>query len=543
VPKPSDCQSASETAWQLARQREAVIRPLAEDPCTRHADVDAAAGRLGLCRSYVYRLLARYRCRPQTSSLLSAQQRGRPEGTRLVDEQREALIKSAIQDFYLQQERPRITDLMRDIQQRCHQLNVKPPHRRTVHKRVLEIDAKRRTQLRLGTKSANAQFRPVRSSPFQDLRPLDLVQVDHTLLDVTVVDEQERLSIGRPWLTLAVDVATRVVTGFSVSLDGPSTVSVALVLTHAVMPKEMWLADLGLEGEWPVSGIPRRLHLDNAKEFQSAALLRACQEYGMELEYRPRGAPHYGGHIERLIGSTMGAVHFLPGTTFSNPIERGGYDSEAKAALTLLELQRWLVLQIAGVYHRTIHSTLGRPPIDLWKESVYRLDQPLRKPTNGDEFFIQLLPGEYRTLQRDGIRLFNIRYWDNVLSTMVGRSQDPCLIKYDPRNLSRIYLEDREGSFWPIPYSDLSRPPVSLWELRQAQHRLREHGRRALDEASIFEAIREQRHIIEQAKKTSRARRKREKLAGLTRAERMNPEQAGTSEPEELKSFEVEEWY
>ena len=37
--------------------------------------------------------------------------------------------------------------------------------------------------------------------------------------------------------------------------------------------------------------------------------------------WRPPGTPHFGGHIERLIGTQMGAVHLLPGTTFSNPPE------------------------------------------------------------------------------------------------------------------------------------------------------------------------------------------------------------------------------
>ena len=32
--------------------------------------------------------------------------------------------------------------------------------------------------------------------------------------------------------------------------------------------KEGWLAARGIEDEWPVYGIPERLHLDNAKELQ-----------------------------------------------------------------------------------------------------------------------------------------------------------------------------------------------------------------------------------------------------------------------------------
>ena len=78
------------------------------------------------------------------------------------------------------------------------------------------------------------------------------------------------------------------------SLDVPSTVSVARALTHAVTPKDKWLSERGVDVEWPVAGIPEALHLDNAKEFESAALVRGCQEYGIELEYRPPGRPHFG---------------------------------------------------------------------------------------------------------------------------------------------------------------------------------------------------------------------------------------------------------
>jgi hypothetical protein len=44
----------------------------------------------------------------------------------------------------------------------------------------------------------------------------------------------------------------------------------------------------------------------------------------------------------------MGAVHLLPGTTFSNVTEKESYDSEGRTVLTLPELERWLALQIEG---------------------------------------------------------------------------------------------------------------------------------------------------------------------------------------------------
>jgi putative transposase len=36
----------------------------------------------------------------------------------------------------------------------------------------------------------------------------------------------------------------------------------------------------------------------------------------------------------------MGEIHLLPGTTFSNPTEKGTYDSKKRAVLTLPELER-----------------------------------------------------------------------------------------------------------------------------------------------------------------------------------------------------------
>ncbi len=107
-----------------------------------------------------------------------------------------------------------------------------------------------------------------------------------------------------------------------------------------------------------MSGKPVELYLDNAAEFHSDALRRGCEQHGIRLRYRPPGQPHYGGIVERVIGTMMKTVHELPGTTFSNPQERGGYDSEKTAALTLRELERWLVLAIAS-YHGSIHGESG----------------------------------------------------------------------------------------------------------------------------------------------------------------------------------------
>jgi putative transposase len=40
---------------------------------------------------------------------------------------------------------------------------------------------------------------------------------------------------------------------------------------------------------------------------------RGCREQVISLKFRLPLRPHFGGHIERLIGTLMGGVHLLPG--------------------------------------------------------------------------------------------------------------------------------------------------------------------------------------------------------------------------------------
>src|SRR5262249_31146992 len=89
---------------------------------------------------------------------------------------------------------------------------------------------------------------------------------------------------------------------------------------------------LEIEGEWPIWGKPGTIHVDNAAEFYSEALRRGCDQHGIRIVHRPVGQPHFGGTIERVLGTLIQHVHTLPGTTFSNPQDRETYASERHAA-------------------------------------------------------------------------------------------------------------------------------------------------------------------------------------------------------------------
>src|SRR3984957_11462465 len=94
-----------------------------------------------------------------------------------------------------------------------------------------------------------------------------------------------------------------------------------------------------------------------------------------------------------------------------------------------------------------------------------------------------------------------------VLTPLAGRSEKPVLVKYDPRDLSRVYFRDDDGEYWEIPYRDLGLPPIALWEHDAATRQLQAEGRRAVDEKVIFEIVEEQRRLAEGARKSTHERR------------------------------------
>lgn len=269
-----------------------------------------------------------------------------------------------------------------------------------------------------------------------------------------------------------------------------------------------------------MSGKPRTLYLDNAQEFKSEALRRGCEQHGIGLDYRPPGRPHYGGIVERVIGTAMQAIHELPGTTFSNPVERGRYDSEKLSALTLFELEKWLALAIAA-YHGTVHSTLGQTPAGRWADGVAESGTPALT-ANPMAFLVDFLPVVCRKLTRTGFVIDHVHYFGDALKPWISRRDRPgrFVIRRDPRDISRIWVLDPEGSAYvEVPYRTLSNPAVSVWEHRQALARLRERGAAQVDEVALFRMIEQMRRISETAEKTTkRIRRETERRnrAGTT---------------------------
>jgi putative transposase len=548
--------ATSDEAWNLAVRRAEVIGRLARSGVVGLEAADAAAAELGVSRRLVYVLLRRWREGEGVVSDLIPRRSSGGRGREHLPDAVEAVIRELLRTRYLTRQKRSVAAVHRELARVCRRRGLPVPSRGTIERRIAKLDPVKGMSAREGPDAARALRSAGGVGPAVGA-VLEQVQIDHTVVDVTVVDERHRLPIGRPYVTVAIDVFSRCIVGLVVTLEAPSALSVGLCLAHMVTDKRTWLERIGVEVEagWPMSGKPMQLHLDNAAEFKSEALRRGCGQHGIKLRYRPPGQPHYGGIIERVIGTMMQMAHELPGTTFSNPRHRGSYDSHATAVLTVRELERWLVLAIAS-YHGQVHATLGGTPAGRWAEGVAVAGAPATL-TNEAAFLVDFLPVLRRTLTRTGFVLDHVHYFCDALKPWIARrgQLDRFVLRRDPRDISRIWVLDPTGeTYLQVPYRTLSHPPISVWEQRAAVARLREQGRGQVDEEALFRMVEQMRAITDAAAKTTRtARRAAERRAatpaispgpprGVPATPPACPEDPGKGAPAAAPFDVIEEW-
>lgn len=504
-----------------AKRRFAIIKPLVRCERRRDEDVLKIAEANGVCRTTIYDWIKIYEGRRLMSDL-APRRKGRKMPKRLAPEI-EAIITSVIDEHYLSKQKKTGEEVIAEVHRRCRIAKLdSQPCAGSIRARLRAIHPREKVLRREGKKAAHDKFGAVKGHfPGADV-PLAVVQIDHTLLDIIVLDEEMRLPIGRPWLTLAIDVFSRMVFGYHLSLDHPSAFAVGLCLCHGMFDKVQELERLGIKGEWPVWGKPRMVHADNGKDFRSYLIQDTLDEYDIRYEFRPPKTPHYGGHIERLAGTLGKKIHALPGATFSNPKQRGEYKSEAKAQMTLRELQHWLVNLIVGAYHNKVHDGIGCPPLARWNEGIVGSDRfrgiGLPDPiSNPRRLRLDFLPFTTRTVQSEGIVWDKIWYRDSLLSQWVkideGRRRRKFKVRRDPTDISKLYfLDPALNEYVEIPYRDFGRPSISLWDYRAVEAWLRRQGKAAENEQAIFDAYEEMHRITaEAARQTKRVRREQAK--------------------------------
>ncbi len=516
--------------WNKAERRAQVCEEIRRNQGAVTLEIARAAALLNVSERTMWRIYARYLAVPRVSALVDINP-GPCPGTRQLSIEREMTIQEAIEQEFLRRERPTVSAAAEHTAMLCRERGLKEPCESTVRNRVNAIHPKHRAYRREGSKKASEHFDPV-PLHIQADRPLQIVQIDHTLADVILVsDDAERMVIGRPWLTLAIDVATRCVVGCHVTFDSPSSVSTAVCILSILLPKATLLRSAGLSNhdlDWPCTGGPEGLLTDNAKDFHAKALKRGCSEHGIDLQFRPVGKPRWGGVIERLIGTFMGRLRLLPGATQRDVRARGDHDVEKDSCMTLAAFRQWLLLEVTTQYHQRPHRTLGMPPLDAWHQATAgRSNGPVAiHEKDALRLFTDFLPFEMKPIRRIGIERKGITYWDDRLRPYVedGHKYAVC---HDPRDISKVYLRTSDSEVAVIPSVNIVQAVSEKeWEIgRRARKLLGEHPIRL---KTRDQGRRIQLAIVDtNAKEQRKAKRQEKKRIERQRSVAMTSQQVG----------------
>lgn len=309
--------------------------------------------------------------------------------------------------------------------QLCEDSKLAVPTLRTLYRIVERMDAYDKAVLREGTSAAEKKFRLVkRTMRTSDI--LERVEIDHTPLDLFLVDEKTGMSLGRPTLTVVLDHYSRMLLGYYLSYNGPSLASLVGALRHAVLPKQTYcgpISHLKIQHDWPCYGRPKQMVVDNGFEFHSHALEAIALDIGSDLTFCPKYEPRFKGPVERFLKTVnYSFAHQLPGTSFARFFQRGDYDSQKHAILTFAEFNQLFQKWVLDVYAQTIHRGTQRTPWALWHEGMQRVEPELPSAVE----ILEQRIGEFKepTLRHDGVVINGIRY--------NGPSLQPILNAYGP---------------------------------------------------------------------------------------------------------------
>lgn len=366
-----------------------------------------------------------------------------------------------ISQYYLTDQKKTISAIMPEIRRAIHAAKLirseteklPIPERKFVRNIIAGIDAYEVDRARLGKSVANRKYREANISGERVENPLDRVEIDHTLLDLIVVSDNDYLPIGRPTLTLALDRCTRCICGYHIGYDPPSYIAVMHCLAHAVTPKEYVKKKYpGVVNNWPCWGLMQKLVVDNGAEFHASDFEAAALALLIDVQYCPVRQPWYKGAVERSFRTlNNGLIHQIPGTTFSNIFERGDYKSLKLAVLTESEIHELMHMWIIDVYHQTRHRQTLKTPRQLWQERIPSVIQTL--PQSVELLKVNLASTERRTLFHYGISLNNLTYNSPELQKLRRKYGELKMeIKWDRTDLGHIHVvNERENTYLKVP--------------------------------------------------------------------------------------------
>jgi putative transposase len=245
--------------------------------------------------------------------------------------------------------------------------------------------------------------------------PMAKAVIDHICLDIEVIPPLTKKYLGRPWLTLLIDVYSRRVLSYSLSLDSPSYVSIMMTIRECVKKNSM---------------VPETIVNRDGKEFENGHLntllsALAIQRITYPIEHFSIYERLLFKNLRKLIGNVLATGNFLGG-------------GHSAPALDLVSINSILSVLLYQVYDQQKIPALGSSPRGIF-DSISTFRRLPREIMFDDTFSMLTLPQiEKKVFSGKGIRVRDIFYWDNDF-LKPSLNGEEIKVKYDPLNTDSIF--------------------------------------------------------------------------------------------------------
>jgi transposase InsO family protein len=376
---------------------------------------------------------------------------------------------------------------------------------------------------RPGRPARTATTAPARASSAPVvLRPGEQVQIDTTRLDVMAVLEDG--SLGRPELTIAVDVATRSILAAVLRPHSTKAVDAALLLAEMAVPhpaRPTWPASLHLSrAEVPFERmlsldkrlegaaarpvvVPETIVVDRGKIYLSQGFVAACETLGVSVQPASPRRPQAKAVVERTFGAINDLFcQHVAGHTGSNP-QRRGSATEAEARWTIPQLQDFLDEWITCGWQNRTHDGLRHPvlpktaltPNQMWA-ALITVSGYVPVPLSGADY-LELLPVRWQPITERGIRLDYRTYNHDILDPHRGQRSPVTArdgkweVHHNPHDARQIFVRLTDGQLHEIPWihRDHAHQPFNDAIWRHLQAEVEQRGDRDQHEADLADVL------------------------------------------------------
>lgn len=262
-------------------------------------------------------------------------------------------------------------------------------------------DIKKEIEGREGSKEYEKNVRPVTGNSTQmAFGPGMIYQIDATVGDIYLVSFLDRtLLIGRPVIYIAIDVFSRLIVGFAVTLEGPSWEGAKQALECAFLNKVEFCKKYGVEitqDQWDVEGRCEALLGDNG-EIAGYNPDSLVDPLGIRVATTPTDRPDLKGIVENKFLLVKETVIWIPGAVRPRRRVRGkDYRLEA-----VLDINQFCRLMIECILFYNNHRYLKKYRMD--KQMI--ADKVVPIPQKLWEYGMKTRTGRLREVDPDVVRL------------------------------------------------------------------------------------------------------------------------------------------